>query len=359
MKNKITHLLNLRKGLALIAALLGSSMTAIGFAAPPKQPKPDWSSADIPSQEARIVLVTGGTSGMGFEDAKALAAAGAQVIIAARNRQRGEETIAKITAAAPHAKVQFEALDLSDFSSVRALAKRLADSLPRLDVLINNAAIMAPPERGQNAEGVELQYATNYAGHFLLTAELLPLLRKSPSPRVVTVASVAVPRGRLNFEDLRVPLFVTALDLKSGAEVTLQEGSLLDAIIASSSVPGFFPPREVGPWLLSDAGLFNNMPIAVARALGAEQVIAVSLNNRVLPMTDFPTGIDVIFRNEEIGTKLVNDERKRSATLVIEPDISGRYWLDFRNCAEVVAAGEAAARARIDELMELARSSAA
>lgn len=203
MKNKITYLLYLKKGLAVVAALLGSSITAIGFAATPKQPKPDWSMANIPSQQGRIVLVTGGTSGMGFEDAKALSAAGAQVVIAARNRQRGEETIAKITAAVPHAKVQFEALDLSDFASVRALSKRLKDTLPRLDVLINNAAIMAPPERGQNTEGVELQYATNYAGHFLLTAELLPLLRKSAGARVITVASVAVHRGRLNFEDLQ------------------------------------------------------------------------------------------------------------------------------------------------------------
>ncbi|MBL8765977.1 MAG: patatin-like phospholipase family protein [Planctomycetes bacterium] len=197
--------------------------------------------------------------------------------------------------------------------------------------------------------------------HGLKKQLAMELLFRRPSMFRSTVLERLVEAliGRLDFEDLRVPLFVTALDLKSGAEVTLQQGSLLDAIIASSSVPGFFPPRAVGPWLLSDAGLFNNMPIAVARSLGAQQVIAVSLNNRVLPMTDFPTGIDVIFRNEEIGTKLVNDERKRSASLVIEPDISGRYWLDFRNCGEVVAAGEAAARARIDDLLELSRSSAA
>ncbi|HEY0944428.1 MAG TPA: SDR family oxidoreductase [Opitutaceae bacterium] len=199
---KITTLVSGWRSAFAALAFLPAVLSASGKTPELTPPKPDWTTADMPSQAGRIVLVTGGTSGMGYEDAKALAAAGAQVVIAARNRQRGEETLAKIKAAVPDAKVQFEALDLSDFASVRALSKRLKDTLPRLDVLINNAAIMALPERGQNADGIELQFATNYAGHFVLTAELLPLLRKSPGPRVVTVASVAVHRGSLNFEDL-------------------------------------------------------------------------------------------------------------------------------------------------------------
>ena len=157
----------------------------------------------MPSQKDRVFVITGGTSGMGYEDAKALAAAGAQVVIAARNPERGQEAIDRIKQEVPKAKVQFESVDLSDLSSVRELGQRLRTTLPRVDGLINNAAIMAPPERGTSPDGLEMQFATNYAGHFVLTAELLPLLRKSESPRVVTLSSIAVHQGSLHFDDLQ------------------------------------------------------------------------------------------------------------------------------------------------------------
>ena len=184
-------------------AYLSSGALAIGSALAYDKPKPDWSLADMPSQKGRIFLVTGGTSGMGFEDARALAASGAQVVIAARNPERGKEAIAKIQQQVPGAKVRFEAVDLANLASVRALGDRLEVELPRLDGLINNAAIMAPPQRGTSPDGFEMQLATNYLGHFVLTAELLPLLRKSKAPRVVTVSSVAAMRGRIAFDDLQ------------------------------------------------------------------------------------------------------------------------------------------------------------
>lgn len=166
-------------------------------------PKPDWSANDIPSQQGRIVLITGGTSGMGYEDALALSRAGAEVIIAARNAERGQETIARIRQEVADAKVQFEAVDLASLASVRSLAERLNERLPRLDVLINNAAIMAPPQRGTSVDGFELQLATNYLGPFALTGLLIPLLRASEDARVVNLSSIAAARGRLNFEDLQ------------------------------------------------------------------------------------------------------------------------------------------------------------
>ena len=167
------------------------------------QPKPDWDLSDMPSQQGRIFLVTGGTSGIGFETTKALAAAGAQVVIASRNHEKGDEMIAIIQRDIPGARVQFEKLDLADLASVRALAGRVEQSLPRLDGLINNAGIMEPPERGVSVDGYEMQFAVNYLGHFALTAELLPLLRKSDSPRVVTLSSIAAARGSIHFEDLQ------------------------------------------------------------------------------------------------------------------------------------------------------------
>jgi NAD(P)-dependent dehydrogenase (short-subunit alcohol dehydrogenase family) len=182
--------------------LLGFASTGSGAQAQ-SRPKPNWSLADMPSQKGRIFLVTGGTSGMGYEVVKALAAAGARVVIAARNPQRGQEALARIKQEVPDAQLQFESVDLADLSTVRALARRLNATLPRLDGLINNAAIMAPPECGTSWDELEMQFATNYAGHFVLTAGLLDLLRKSDLSRVVTMASIAVHRGRINFDDLQ------------------------------------------------------------------------------------------------------------------------------------------------------------
>ncbi|WP_281173378.1 SDR family oxidoreductase [Halotalea alkalilenta] len=174
-----------------------------GSAVAQSAPQPDWSLADMPSQAGRIFLVTGGTSGMGYEDAMALALAGAEVVIAARNPERGAEAIERIRQEAPEAQVRFEAVDLASLASVRALGERLNATLPRLDGLINNAAIMAPPERAESADGFEMQLATNYLGHFALTAELLPLLRESDSARVVTLSSIAAARGSIDFDDLQ------------------------------------------------------------------------------------------------------------------------------------------------------------
>lgn len=169
------------------------------------QPKPDWSLADIPSQDGLIFLITGGSSGIGYETAKALSAAGAQVIIAARSQTQLDEAIANILSQTPDANVHFELVNLADLSSVRALGKRLNAKLSRLDGLINNAGIMELPQHSKSADGFEMQFAANYLGHFALTEELLPLLQKSASPRVVTVSSIAARASgaAINFSDLQ------------------------------------------------------------------------------------------------------------------------------------------------------------
>lgn len=186
-------------GLLLLSACAAGSTNA------PGQPRGDWSLSDMPSQEGRIFVVTGGTSGIGYESAKALAAAGATVVIAARNPARGEEAIASIRQESPGAQVYFEALDLGDLASVDAFGQRLDATLPRIDGLINNAGIMEPPERGVSVDGFEMQFAVNYLGHFALTAELLPLLQKSDAPRVVTLSSIAAGRNdaAIHFDDLQ------------------------------------------------------------------------------------------------------------------------------------------------------------
>lgn len=193
---------NWTTSLAALSALLLSACATAGSIVQ-NEPKPDWNLADMPSQSGRIFLVTGGTSGIGYESAKALAAAGAQVVIAANNPARGEQAVARIRQEIPGARVQFEALNLADLASVHALSERLNATLPRLDGLINNAGIMEPPMRGTSANGFEMQFAVNYLGHFALTAELLPLLQRADAPRVVTLSSIAATGGTINFSDLQ------------------------------------------------------------------------------------------------------------------------------------------------------------
>ncbi|HUD43454.1 MAG TPA: SDR family oxidoreductase [Dokdonella sp.] len=161
-----------------------------------------WTLADLPSQRGRSAVVTG-TGGLGFEVAAALAQAGAEVILAGRNAARGAAAAERIRRAAPGARVTFGEVDLASLDSVEAFADRLRDSRDRLDLLVNNAGVMAPPQRRTTADGFELQFGTNHLGHFALTAQLLPLLRNGVAPRVVGVSSIAARQGAIDFDDLQ------------------------------------------------------------------------------------------------------------------------------------------------------------
>ena len=161
-----------------------------------------WSVADIPSQKAYLAVVTG-TGGLGYETALALVRAGAEVILAGRNPAKGADSINRITAAVPDARIVFEALDLGSLASVEAFARRLAQRVDRLDLLINNAGVMMPPTRQTTADGFELQFGTNYLGHFALTGHLLPLLRNASAPRAVSVTSQAHRNGKIDFTNLQ------------------------------------------------------------------------------------------------------------------------------------------------------------
>ncbi|MDD2869721.1 SDR family oxidoreductase [Neomegalonema sp.] len=160
-----------------------------------------WTESDIPSQKGRSAVITG-TGGLGYEDALALARAGGEAILAGRSRRKGEEALRKIRAEVPGARVSFELLDLASLASVAAFCARLKDQREGLDLLINNAGVMVPPQRQTTADGFELQFGTNHLGHFALTAGLMPLLRKGDHPRVVSLGSIAARNGALDFDDL-------------------------------------------------------------------------------------------------------------------------------------------------------------
>lgn len=161
-----------------------------------------WTTSDIPPQQGRSAIVTG-TGGLGFEDALALARAGGDVIISGRNPDKGAAAVTRIRAQAPSAIVRFEPLDLASLASVAAFADRMRGQRDSLDLLINNAGIMVPPVRQETADGFELQFGTNYLGHFALTAALMPLLRRGKSARVVSLSSVAARDGKIDFEDMQ------------------------------------------------------------------------------------------------------------------------------------------------------------
>ncbi len=159
-----------------------------------------WTPSDIPDQAGRIALVTGANSGLGLVTARELARAGATVILAVRNTNKGERAVDEIRTAVASADLQLQALDLADLSSVRACAQRVADQGERLDLLINNAGVMAPPRR-LTKDGFESQFGTNHLGHFALTGLLLSTLLASPRPRVVTLSSTMHRIGTIRFED--------------------------------------------------------------------------------------------------------------------------------------------------------------
>lgn len=150
-----------------------------------------WSTRDVTFQQGRLAVITGATGGLGYETALVLAGAGAQVVLAGRDPAKGQAAIERIGAAHPRAAVRFEYLDLGSLDSVHRFAERLASQHDSVDMLINNAAVMAPPTRQVTANGYELQFGTNYLAHYALTARLLPMLRRARQARVVNVSSLA------------------------------------------------------------------------------------------------------------------------------------------------------------------------
>jgi protochlorophyllide reductase len=162
----------------------------------------DWTVNDIPNLHGRVALVTGANSGLGLETTRALAAHGAHVIMTVRNLEKGRRAEAEIKQTVPGASLELVSLDLASLVSVRELAASVLQTHDRLDLLFNNAGIMAIP-RQVTQDGFEMQFGTNHLGHFALTGLLLPRLLATPASRVVTTTSIARSMGRINFDDLQ------------------------------------------------------------------------------------------------------------------------------------------------------------
>ncbi|MET8852717.1 SDR family NAD(P)-dependent oxidoreductase [Amycolatopsis sp. NPDC004625] len=160
----------------------------------------NWTERDVPNQHGRVAVITGANTGLGFDTAKVLAERGATVVLAVRDVAKGKQAAARLGA---NADVTVQELDLSSLESVRAAAADLHATLPKIDLLINNAGVMYPP-RQTTRDGFELQFGTNHLGHFAFTGLLLDLLLPVEGSRVVTVASIAHRiRAAIHFDDLQ------------------------------------------------------------------------------------------------------------------------------------------------------------
>ena len=154
-----------------------------------------WGRADIPNQSGRTAVITGANGGLGLETARALAAAGADVVMAARNQERAAEAIEDIRSGVPDARLTLVELDLGSLDSVQRAAERILSEHETIDLLVNNAGVMGIPER-RTVDGFEMQFGVDHLGHYALTARLLPALLGAPASRVVTVTSTAHHMGR-------------------------------------------------------------------------------------------------------------------------------------------------------------------
>ncbi len=212
----------------------------------------NWTEDDIPSQLGRIAIVTGANSGIGFEAAKVLAAKGATVVMACRNAQKAETARAAIVAEVPGARLDVMTLDLADLNSVRTFAGDYLKKYSRLDLLINNAGVMAPP-KSKTAQGFELQFGANHLGHFALTGLLMDAIKATPNARVVNVSSGMHRSGTIDFADLAAERSYSAMGRYSQSKLANLLFTLeLNRRLAKMGIPATATAAHPG-W--SDTGL--------------------------------------------------------------------------------------------------------
>lgn len=161
-----------------------------------------WIEQNVPDQMGKVAIITGANSGLGFEAAKVLAGKGAHVVMAVRDTAKGEKAAADIRCSVPRADLAVMTLDLARLASIRSFAGAFLGRSSRLDILINNAGVMAIPRR-ETDDGFEMQFGTNHLGHFSLTGLLLPSILATHAARIVTVSSGTHIFGKINFDDLQ------------------------------------------------------------------------------------------------------------------------------------------------------------
>lgn len=255
-----------------------------------------WVEQHVPSQAGKIALITGANSGLGFETARALACRGVRVFLAVRDRAKGERAAAEIRRALREADLIVLPLDLASLASVRSASAAFQAAADRLDMLINNAGLMAIPRR-TTTDGFEMQFGVNHLGHFALTGLLLPLIRKTPGARVVTVSSSVHMIGRINFADLQSERSYSALaaygqsklaNLLFAYELQRKLAAAGSRVISAAAHPGYAATnlQAAGPQMTGSRW-------ALKAITAANRVMAQSAGMGALPQIYAATSPDV------------------------------------------------------------------
>lgn len=250
-----------------------------------------WTLKDIPSQTGKRIIVTGANSGIGWHAALELTRAGAEVTIASRNAAKAEDAARRIRAIVPDAKVNTGKLDLSNPASVKAFTESQLASLRPIDVLINNAGVMALPNRRESVDGHEMQFATNVLGPYRLTALLLPALLRSAAPRVVTVASgthamggpvpIADLDSRQGYKPIKAYAKTKLANVLAARELQRRAGDRLLSVIChpGASKTNLFADTSA----LMLLSVFALYPLIQNAAMGAEPTLMAATSKSVRP----------------------------------------------------------------------------
>jgi NAD(P)-dependent dehydrogenase (short-subunit alcohol dehydrogenase family) len=288
-----------------------------------------WTTAQIPDQTGRTVVVTGATSGLGLANTEELCRRGAHVVMAVRDAPRGERVAAELVARHPGARLEVQQCDLADLESVRAFADGLRRDGVEMEVLVNNAGVMFTPYR-LTPQGHELQFATNHLGHFALTGLLLDLLADRKDPRVVTVASAVHRGGRIRFDDLhgsrRYSRFAAYAQSKL-ANVLF--GLELDRRLRAAGSPVRSVLAHPG---YTATNLQTSGPTGLAKAMGrwGNQLLAQQVGTGVLPQV-YAATLPEVAGGQFIGPDGLLELRGRPrpvrpSAAGADPDTARRLW---------------------------------
>ncbi|MCP3401039.1 oxidoreductase [Bradyrhizobium sp. CCGB20] len=250
-----------------------------------------WTVKDIPSQVGKRIIVTGANSGIGWHAALELARAGAEVTIASRNEAKAAEAARRILAIAPNAKLKTGKLDLSDPASVKAFAESQLVLSGPIDVLVNNAGVMALPDRRESVDGHEMQFATNVLGPYRLTALLLPALLRSAAPRLVTVASgthamggpvpIADLDSRQGYKPIKAYAKTKLANVLVARELQRRAGDRLLSVICHPGASKTNLFADTSALMLLSA--FAIYPLIQNAAMGAEPTLMAATSKHVKP----------------------------------------------------------------------------
>ncbi len=288
-----------------------------------------WTPADLPTATGQTALVTGANSGIGWQTAAVLAGRGARVLLGCRDQARGAAALAQILAIHPQAQIQVVPLDLADLSSIRACAAQLLAEETSLQLLINNAGIMALPQRQETVDGFERQFGVNHLGHFALTGLLLPALVKGA--RVVTVSSQAHRGAKINFDDLQSTYYrpwtaygqSKLANLLFAFELQRRAGG---ALVSVAAHPGFSTTELMhnGPGSAGPGGLLHRLSRKAIQVVGqsAEAGAWPSLYAALMPGV---LGAEY-FGPDGLGQVRGRPSRVLAAQPAYDPAVAAQLW---------------------------------